>query len=154
MEYVLYPLVHAETVSFFDKPVYRYFLQCEGQSVSAEGIRKHYPDAERMMWDLMEVYEEHFSLSKIGKAEGEAFDHGKGAVARYLVQHAAAFVYTAYIIAGKEHLPELREIDGKMKQKSAEVYRLTSGVKRIGMMRKTGLRLFGLYEKMFGGEVS
>ena len=150
MEYVFYPLTCAETVSFFEKPVYRYFLQCEGQSVSNAGIRKHYPDAVRMMWDLFAVYEDRFGKVDGARLQGPETDAGKEAVARYLVQHAAAFVYTAHIVAGRDRLRELTEIDRQMKDRYSDLYRLTGEVKRIRLMRRTGLKFYGLYRRMVG----
>ena len=138
MQYVFYPLVNAATVSFYDKPVYRYFLQCEGQSVSIEGIRKHFSDSEKVMWDLFDVYDN---------------NAGKSPVLQLLVKHSAAFVYTAYIRAGKEHLSELRAIDKKMKRDYPKLYALTDEVKRIKLMRQTGLRWYSIYGHMIGGTV-
>lgn len=58
MEYVAYPLMHTKTVFVFDKQIYYYRIGREGQSVSIEGWKKHYPDHVRVIKQLLTHYEE------------------------------------------------------------------------------------------------
>ena len=141
MEYVFYPLVHAETVSFYDKPVYRYYLQCEGQSVSYEGIRKHFRDSETVMWDLFDTYN-----SYCREADDKRMD-----IIRMLLMHSASFLYTSFLIAGRDHIKELKAIDVRMRTAYPELYKLTDDVKRIRLMRRTGFMLYGLYSRILRG---
>lgn len=57
-EFVFYAICGAESISRFDRPVYRYRLGVEGQSVSLEGLRKHYRDLPVVAERMMAVYEE------------------------------------------------------------------------------------------------
>jgi hypothetical protein len=141
-EYVFYSLIHSSTVTFFDKPIYRYFLQFEGQSVSAVGIRKHFRDTETVMWDLFDVYGK--EVLSGGPAEGPG-DARRLPILLYLLKHMASFVYTAYVVAGKKQLPALRKINARMEKEYPELYRLTGEVRRIGVMRRSGLRFYHLY---------
>ncbi len=147
-EYVFYPMVYAEGVGFFDSPVYRYHLQCEGQSVSIEGIRKHYGDSEKMMWDMLDAYD-----SVISGPLKDA-PQGKMNILRGIIKHAVSFAYTSHIQAGSGDLGRLRTIDARMKKEYPDIYEFTSSVRRIGLMRKTGFRLYGLYTKMLGSDRS
>ena len=44
-EYTFLPLMFAKTVTKYDKPIYCYRLGRNGQSVSIDGVKKHYRDA-------------------------------------------------------------------------------------------------------------
>ena len=57
-EFVFYAICGAESISRFDRPIYRYRLGVEGQSVSLEGMRKHYRDLPVVAERMMAVYEE------------------------------------------------------------------------------------------------
>ena len=139
MEYVLYPFVKAETIAFFDKPVYRYYLQCEGQSVSTEGIKKHYKDSVRMMWDLCDLYDDLLKNNP---------DESKRSLFELSVNHAISFVYTSYLKLDKNNTKEIEEIDHDLKEKYFDIYKGSEKVKRLTMMRKTGFKLKSLYKKM------
>lgn len=140
-EYVLYPLIHSTTVSFFDLPIYRYFLQCGGQSVSYEGMCKHYPDSETMMWDVIEVYSTY--SGSVGTSQKN--------IMLGILRHAAAFAYTAYFTSGKKQIKLLQNIDKRMKSSYPEIYKLTDSVKRIQLMRRTGFLLYGVYGHIMRG---
>ena len=56
VELVCYPLVSANTFYVYHEPVYTYRLGREGQSMSIEGIRKHYKEHEKVFWELVDIY--------------------------------------------------------------------------------------------------
>lgn len=58
MEYVTYPLLHTQTVYVWDRHIYYYRIGREGQSVSLEGWKKHYPDHVRVIKELLAHSEE------------------------------------------------------------------------------------------------
>ena len=145
-EYVAYPMTWARTVSFFDRLVYRYYLQVEGQSVSGAGIRKHYQDGIRMMWDLCEVYE-----AIAGSEKEDRLD--RMALLKPLVKHAVAFVYTVFIKMGKSYRGELVEVEKKLKRDHPEIFTLSEQITRVRLIRLTGFRLYGVYERMVRGEL-
>ncbi len=47
----------SETISFYDRPVYYYRLAFSGQSMGVEGIRKHYRDNQKMLFGMIDYYE-------------------------------------------------------------------------------------------------
>ena len=140
MEYVLYPFVKAHTIIFYDKPIYRYYLQCTGQSVSVEGIRKHYRDSVRMMWDLCELYNDLLENPETAK--------NKLALFELSVNHAISFVYTSYLQLDNDITQGIVQIDGELKEKYANIYKNSNKVKRLNLMRKTGFKLKSLYKKI------
>lgn len=139
MEYVLYPFVHAKTISFYDKAIYLYFLQCEGQSVSLEGIKKHFDDSIRMMWDLCDLYNDLLTKD---------LDEGKDRIFEMSVNHAISFVYTSFLSLNEKDIKELKELDEKIKEKYPDIYQKSMKVKRLLLMRKTGFKMRKMYQKM------
>lgn len=140
MEYVLYPFVKAQTICFYNNPIYKYYLQCAGQSVSVEGIKKHYKDSVRMMWDLCELFDD---LLKSNET-----DENKLALFELSVNHAISFVYTSYLQLDNDTTKEIVQIDRELKEKYVNIYKKSNNVKRLTMMRKTGFKLKGIYKKM------
>lgn len=47
----------SETISFYDRPIYYYRLAFSGQSMGLAGIRKHYHDNQKMLFGMLEYYE-------------------------------------------------------------------------------------------------
>lgn len=141
MEYVLYPFIKARTIAFYDKPIYKYYLQCAGQSVSAEGIKKHYMDAARMMWDVVETYNDLLEEGTMADSVDSLYE--------MMVNHAIAFTYTAYTYLDGSNKADLKAIDKKLKENYSLVYEKSLKVKRLKLMRNTGFGLNSLYRQMF-----
>lgn len=55
-ELVYKPFPYLDTFITYNKPIYVYRIGREGQSVSPEGIRKHYKEHEKVFWNLTELY--------------------------------------------------------------------------------------------------
>ena len=141
MEYVLYPFIKAKTIAFYDKSIYKYFLQCEGQSVSTEGLKKHYTDATRMMWDVVGTYNELIKTGEMAESVNALYE--------MMVNHAIAFTYTVYSYLDGNHKEEYKEMDMKLKKEYPAIYEKTLKVKRLKLMRNTGFGCASLYRKMF-----
>ncbi len=141
MEYVLYPFIKADTIAFYDKPIYKYYLQCEGQSVSTEGLKKHYTDATRMMWDVVETYNELLKEGKMAESVNSLYE--------MMVDHAIAFTYTVYSYLDGNHKADYKEMDKKLKDDYPVIYDKSLKVKRLKLMRNTGFGCVSLYRKMF-----
>lgn len=54
MEYDCLPLASIQTAVYYPLNVYRYFVGLSGQSISAEGFKKHYKDHEKMIHRLLD----------------------------------------------------------------------------------------------------
>lgn len=57
IEYINLPLPYVETFYVSHLPIYIYRLGIEGQSMSIEGVRKHYKDHEKVFWRLAKLHE-------------------------------------------------------------------------------------------------
>lgn len=55
-EFAFYSLMFSNTISKFDKPIYRYYIGEEGQSVSVLGRKKHWKDSGKMSRKLIQDY--------------------------------------------------------------------------------------------------
>ena len=139
VEYTIHPFAKAKSVAFYDKPIYRYYLQDEGQSVSKEGIRKHYKDSVRMMWDICDAYDLLCKKDELKTNNKIVFE--------MTLKHVIAFTYTLYSIMGKDFMPEIKNIDKELKEKYPDIYNISNSVKRIKLMRKTGFNMILLYVK-------
>lgn len=58
MQYIIYPLPFIKSIRYEKLDIYRYRLGRAGQSVSAEGFRKHYKENERMICSVFSYYNE------------------------------------------------------------------------------------------------
>lgn len=52
-EYALYPFIYSNTIKVFTDPLYMYRMGDEGQSVSLNGMRKHYLDFEKVIKSII-----------------------------------------------------------------------------------------------------
>lgn len=56
VEYVMKSLQYVKTISFFEGNTYNYRIARQGQSVSVEGLKKHYNDHVQMTLRMLELY--------------------------------------------------------------------------------------------------
>ncbi len=55
-EFATYPVIHVNSICVKHLPIYVYRLEREGQSISLEGIKKHYKDQEIVFWNVANFY--------------------------------------------------------------------------------------------------
>jgi len=55
-EYNLKPLMFVNKIAYFDKPIYCYRLEEDGQSVSSTGWKKHYKEHNKVTLEIMSFY--------------------------------------------------------------------------------------------------
>lgn len=68
MEYMLYPLPFVRTFRYEAIDVYQYRLEREGQSVSAEGFRKHHKEDANVLWQLIDYYNKYGTTKETAEA--------------------------------------------------------------------------------------
>lgn len=126
-EYTFLPLLHAKTISRFDKPVYCYRLGREGQSVSLEGVRKHYKDTLVVAEKLYKNYTA-YGLDSSGEKKNILITR---------ILKISDIVYGTYALLEDKQLAqkELRLFDRDVKHKYREVYELTANIKKIRFLR-------------------
>ena len=84
-EYVFKAIVAADTIRRYDKNIYIYHLGVTGQSVGAEGLKKHHSDTVKVLSKMYRIYKEFLDTSGTegddgsvsGKADTEYTNSGK-----------------------------------------------------------------------------
>ena len=112
-ELVVLPMPYMETFYLWKKPVYVYFIGVEGQSMSLSGIEKHYPDHEKVFWELIDAY------AKIDARSKEKRD----LVLRRLVKEAIFHIeFLCCLPIGYEHYREVKAFGERLRKDYPEIY--------------------------------
>lgn len=137
-EYTFLPLMFAKTVIKFEKPLYCYRLGREGQSVSIEGVKKHYQDAFLVAEKMYKAYED--NREKIGEID-------------VLVQKKLCYitdtVYTYCLVASQnqEIKNKLKDFDTQLKKNYNDIYRMTNTIKKVKLLRLSGFLTYAYIRK-------
>ena len=128
-EYTFLPLMFAKTVIKFEKPLYCYRLGREGQSVSIEGVKKHYRDAFSVAEKLYKAYEDNKEIT------GEI-----DAIAQKKLCYITDTVYTYCLVVSpnREMKIKLKEFDEHLKRDYTDIYRMTNVIKKVKLLRLSG----------------
>ena len=134
IEYVFYCLGAAETISRFDKPVYNYRLDMDGQSVSLAGIRKHYKEHTVVTDRICRCYEE----------ECGSFKGGKREILRYAVTFSIYGVFNSYMVLkdAAKHKKDLIRFDRELAEKYPKAYDAGNDSSVVRMTRRLGFRMY------------
>lgn len=141
-EFVFLSLLQACTIVNFNLPIYCYQIGVEGQSVSVEGIRKHYIEKSIVANQMYKWYVE---------KKPNTF---KGFHKALLVREILGITddaYTAFmtILDCKKGKKELIEFDQKIKKDFPDIYYMTFAIKKIKLLRKTKFLAFGYLKKRY-----
>lgn len=128
-EYTFLPLIFARTVTKYDKPLYCYRLGREGQSVSIEGVKKHYRDAFSVAEKMYKAYEDNKEIT------GEI-----DAIVQKKLCYITDTVYTYCIVVSpnREMKIKLKEFDEHLKRDYTDIYRMTNTIKKVKLLRLSG----------------
>ena len=128
-EYTFLPLMFAKTVIKFEKPLYCYRLGREGQSVSIEGVKKHYRDAFSVAEKMYKAYEDNKEIT------GEI-----DAIVQKKLCYITDTVYTYCIVVSpnREMKIKLKEFDEHLKRDYTDIYRMTNKIKKVKLLRLSG----------------
>ena len=134
-EFVFLSLLGAHTISRFTKPIYCYRIGVEGQSVSMEGIQKHYLDKSKVAYQLYQWYSEQKNREYKG--------YHKKLLKREMFG-ITDDAYLAYMVLQdtKKGKRELITFDKNVKEIFPEMYALTMSIKKIAFLRKTNYLAF------------
>ena len=135
-EYVFYCICHSKTVSRYEKPIYRYRLGIEGQSVSLEGIRKHQRDLPIVAERIMLCYEK--ECSQIGgKLRG---------IVDLCVENITYHTYRSFflLINPEKSKSELQQLDARIKEKYPLSYQAGNRSKLVRLVRTIRFHLYKL----------
>ena len=119
----------AKTVIKFEKPLYCYRLGREEQSVSIEGVKKHYRDAFSVAEKMYKAYEDNKEIT------GEI-----DAIAQKKLCYITDTVYTYCLVVSpnREMKIKLKEFDEHLKRDYTDIYRMTNVIKKVKLLRLSG----------------
>ncbi len=133
-EYTFFPLLYAKTVCRYNKPVYCYRLGRNGQSISLEGVNKHYKDslavAEKLFWAYNDKKNDIVSVQMLLKRK---------------ICHITDTAYTYHLLSGNKK--EIEKFDKWTKKNFPDIYKMTNSIKKVRLLRITKFHLFNLFRK-------
>lgn len=125
MEFVIMPLPYVKNIRYLDKVLYVYRLNVPAQSVSINGIKKHYKDSQKVLYKL---------LANIGLSKSPLY--------QYQIALFAKKVIGNYLIADdyKNVKEDIRRIDLDILKTDKSIYRFMKN-KTIWCLRKSDYKL-------------
>ncbi len=125
MEFVIMPLPYVKNIRYLDKVLYVYRLNVPTQSVSINGIKKHYKDSQKVLYKL---------LANVGLSKSPLY--------QYQIALFAKKVIGNYLIADdyKNVKEDIRKIDIDILKTDRLVYRFMKN-KTIWCLRKSDYKL-------------
>ena len=116
-EFVFYALLGGCSFANFSKPIYNYYLGISGQSVSVEGIRRHYKDMIAVSNKLCDLFSMYLASQDNEKTKRRRLEDKMQVVVRN--------VYGSFLMmeCTKFNKDELRCFDLKLKNCYPEVYK-------------------------------
>ena len=122
-EYTFLPLMYAKTVIKYEQPLYCYRLGREGQSVSIEGVQKHYQDAFIVAEKMYKAYENN-------KERITVLDK----IVKHKLNYITDTVYT-YCLISSPQKEKLKKFDDDLKNKYEDIYKETYAIKKVKVLR-------------------
>ena len=122
-EYTFLPLMYAKTVIKYEQPLYCYRLGREGQSVSIEGVQKHYQDAFIVAEKMYKAYENN-------KERITVLDK----IVKHKLNYITDPVYT-YCLISSPQKEKLKKFDDDLKNKYEDIYKETYAIKKVKVLR-------------------
>lgn len=125
MEFVIMPLPYVKTIRYLDRVLYTYRLNVPTQSVSINGIKKHYKDSQKVLYKL---------LVNVGLSKSPLF--------QYQIATFAKKVIVNFLIADnyKNVKEDIRKIDLDILKTDKLVYQFMKN-KTIWCLRKSNYKL-------------
>ena len=138
-EFVLKACNQADSISFFDKPIYYYRRAAVGQSMSLSGFEKHYMEQYKVIEVSLDYLQKNVSRPEIKKI------YDKLLLGTCFWQYLIMF----YISVSKEHKNNLIKYDLMFKEKAPFYYNQIH-FKELDILRKThfwGYSILASYKK-------
>ena len=142
-EYVFKAIVATDSIQRFDKNIYIYHLGVTGQSVGAEGLKKHHSDTVKVLSKMYRIYKEFLDTS------GSSARNAKLRFLQKGLAFIADLVFVAYLVTGTpEAKAELKAFDGELRDRYKEIDSLIGGNKKIQALRASGFLLYCMMSKL------
>ena len=140
LELVYRPVPYIQSVYVWHKPVYVYRIGREGQSVSKTGIRKHYMEHSKVLWNLVGIYKS-FPAEKTARRQFLR--------RRLLMEIAGHMKYLCYLDHSKENFAQLQQFGAKLREECPEVLEATVRYSRfVKLMVKTKYRFYHVASRL------
>lgn len=136
LEYIFYCIVASRTISRYNRGVYYYRLGVNGQSVSREGIQKHYKEHLTVTERICQCYEN----------ECQELVGRKKDIVDNEVTIAIYGVFNSYMVLydSRKHRQELKHFDEYIKKQYPKAYQQGYYSSVVKTVRKLGFRFYGL----------
>ena len=131
VEFVFYCLLNSKTISHFYKPIYKYNIGVEGQSVSLTGMKKHAKDTGLVANKIYVLY-----LNNINSNENSSIRD----VLETIIIASTNLVLASY--AALNNGNEYAKFDINIKKQYPEIYLLTNQVRKLKILRESRYLLF------------
>ena len=139
-EYVFQIFMFSNSIEKYDRPIYRYRIGSEGQSVSISGRIKHCRDAEIVLEKILKLYIE----------QEDTFNKVKKDVLWNTIKVVAWFQYTTYLLFEntRDGIIQLKKYDEKIKRICKSLYKeLSMESKLVTLLRLTDYVTYGIARK-------
>lgn len=117
LEYVNYTVPYLNTFYIWNKPIYIYRIGREGQSISVEGVRKHYKEHELIFWHLADIYE---ILNKKNMCA-----HKNIVLSRLINETESHFKYLCFLPFSKKSFLETLDFYNNLKSNHIDILNIT-----------------------------
>lgn len=140
-EYNLKLLSFSNEISFYNKPIYCYRLEEEGQSVSYSGWKKHYKEHCKVTLELMSFFTLH---------EKNISEIYREAIVDYIIKIYKTNLNIALEIGDRSIRKEFCKLDKEVKKEFSQFYFLNNRkLKILRLFRYKVYGLLGVYHKLF-----
>ncbi|MDC7140966.1 glycosyltransferase family 2 protein [Bacteroides finegoldii] len=145
IDYNLTPLLFVHTIYFSQINLYKYYIGREGQSTSIAGYNSHIDDFLTLCKKIVTFYAENTNILEQDIRQIYLFDSLN--IVRFSYYLLMSPTYSGSKV---ESLFKLKDLDETIKEKSAELYKLSNRIKirkvipYIYVWRKTGINLLKL----------
>lgn len=140
-EFLYYVLKYTKIIEKYRDPIYIYNLQSEGQSVSIQGIKKHYKD---QLFEINKIVND-FSKNKIDRNNHDV-------IYRFIYMCVYCSYHYCLVVADKDAKNELMLFDKELFGINKNLYMKLNKSLKIRLLRKSNFMLYkliSLYEREF-----
>lgn len=140
-ELTMAAMLYSKTVSAFKKPVTIYKTKVPGQSMSVDGLQKHYLDTFKVSLNIFDMY-----ASYIRKSESPLLTGSRKSAVEDLLAVLARLTYISAMIRNNplQYRTLLASYDEKIKSFDAGLYEITDHSKIVRLARRSGNAFYRL----------
>lgn len=127
-EFVFYCLKYSNNIAKYNFPIYEYYINVVGQSVSYNGIKKHYTDQIEIAKKIINESKENNNL-----------------IITYFAKRVVEATYMYCFIVGRKAKTKIINFDSFLKNNNYTIYKLLNSAKRYSVIRKTNFFFYSFW---------